>query len=108
MNHILLIVAAVLGLLLLVGLVLAILFPAAMRELKDALLKVTSALPGASTNVTCTAIDTGKVNSIGGAEQGGGVEYKLTAPALTVAQLLDAATMTYDVVVGTTTSPATA
>src|SRR5439155_12197027 len=64
-------------------------------NIRDAQHKVTRALPNGAANVTSTSIDLG--NSPNGdyvAES----ELLISAPILTTAELPDAATMTYDVV----------
>jgi hypothetical protein len=66
-------------------------------NLRDASLKVTKALPNGADNVTSDAIDTGVKPGLG--TQTLDVEYLLSAPALAVADLADAATMTYDILV---------
>lgn len=66
-------------------------------ELKDALNKITRALPASTTAVTsASAIDTGKSTSLG--HQGGEFEFLLSAPAVTQAQLPDTKTFTYDII----------
>jgi hypothetical protein len=66
-----------------------------MQALKDALAKVTRALPASNTNVTSTSIDTGKTTALGTVPDN--LELLLSAPALTTGQLADAATMKYDI-----------
>lgn len=63
------------------------------RLLKDALLKITRALPNGAAAVTSDSIDTG-VSSRG--IQPNGVEFLLTAPALNATEMPDGKTMTYD------------
>lgn len=65
-------------------------------ELRDAELKITRALPASSTAVVSGAIDTGKSTDLG--KQLAAVEYLLTAPALTVAQLPNDKVQIYDVI----------
>lgn len=62
---------------------------------RDALLKLSRLLPASTAAVTSTAIDTGA--STGDAFQGGDVEYLLTAPLVTTAQLPDAKLFTYSI-----------
>lgn len=74
-----------------------------MKELRDASLKLTRALPnGAATVTTSPAIDTGLNAGATGAgvlgSQPGSVEFLLTAPALTTGELGDTNTMKYDIV----------
>lgn len=72
---------------------------AVLPSLKDREVKITRALPGSNTTVYATpGIDTG-VTPAG--VQPDGVEYLLTAPALTTAQLGDAATMKYSILMDT-------
>ena len=68
---------------------------AAMR---DAGMKLTRALPGSATTVYSLGLDT-EVTANG--NQPESVEYLLTAPALTTAQLGDAATMKYSILLDT-------
>ena len=83
----------VLGALALLAL-LAMVAPAMAAGLKDASLKLTLALPASNTTVYATpGLDTGNI----GGNHPGGVEFLLTAPALTTAQLGDAATMKYSI-----------
>lgn len=64
---------------------------------KDANVKITRALPASTTAVTtASAIDTGASTAIG--QQMANNEFKLSAPAVTTAQLPDAKTFTYDVI----------
>ena len=70
----------------------------ASPALRDAALKLTRALPGSATTVYSLGIDTG-VTPAG--QQPDAVEYLLTAPALTTAQLGDAATMKYSILLDT-------
>lgn len=64
-------------------------------ELRDANLKVTKTLPNGAAAVNSDKIDLG--SGLGDADFLADVELLLSAPALTTAQLGDAATMTYDV-----------
>jgi hypothetical protein len=64
--------------------------------LRDASLKLTRALPASTTAVTSTAIDTGAATPQ--AYQPDGLEYLLSAPALSTAQLPDTKTMTYNII----------
>jgi hypothetical protein len=64
--------------------------------LKDALLKVTEALPNGATNVVSDPIDTGAVSAQ--AVQMALVDFLLTAPDLAVGDLGNGATMTYDII----------
>jgi len=64
-------------------------------KLKDALVKATRALPASTTAVTSSAIDTG-VSSAG--EQRAAVEFELSAPLVTTAQLPDTKVFVYDVI----------
>jgi hypothetical protein len=67
------------------------------RNLKDAALKLTRALPnGAASVTTATAIDLGQSTSLGAAPTE--AEFLLTAPALTTTELPDTVTMKYDVI----------
>lgn len=67
-------------------------------DLKDALLKLTRALPASTTAVTtASSIDTGKSTDLG--KQLADVEFLLTAPLVTTAQLPDAKLFTYDILV---------
>lgn len=92
MNGFLMTIAVILGLV-----VVAAMAPAMAYNLKDALLKLTRALPASTTAVTsASSIDTGKSTSMG--VQVADVEYLLTAPAVTTAQLPDAKTFTYDII----------
>lgn len=69
-------------------------------ELKDAGLTLTLALPASATTAYATpGIDTGKTTDQ--AVQAADVELLLTAPALTTAQLGDAATMKYSILMDT-------
>lgn len=71
---------------------------ASSPNLRDAALKLTRILPSAaSTTVTSTSIDTGA--STADASQGSGVEYLLTAPALTTTMAPDTRTMTFNIIV---------
>lgn len=64
-------------------------------NLRDAALKITRALPAAaSATVTSTAIDTGAATSLASQQ---GIEYLLTAPALTTTMAPDTRTMTYTI-----------
>lgn len=63
---------------------------------RDALLKITRALPASTTAVVSTSIDTGAATT--DATQPAFPEWLLTAPAVTTTQLPDAKTFTYDVV----------
>jgi hypothetical protein len=63
--------------------------------LKDATLKVTKALPTGAAATTTSAIDTG-TNTTG--TQPKEVELLLTVPSLTLAQLPNTKTMTYDII----------
>jgi len=63
--------------------------------IKDASLKVTRALPASTTAVTSTSIDTGKGSR---GDQPGSVEFLLSAPVVTTAQLPDAKTFTYKII----------
>lgn len=83
------ILLALLGILLILGVGLNL----ADMNLRDALLKITRALPEDDSAVTSDAIDTGKSTTQG--RQLANVDFLLSAPALTTAQLGDAATMTY-------------
>ncbi len=68
------------------------------HDVKDASCKLTRALPASNTTVTtATSLETGKVTAAG--HTPGTVEYLLTAPALTVGQLANASTMTYNIIV---------
>jgi len=64
--------------------------------LRDANLKATKALPNGQANVVSTGMSIGETIK---ADLVAGVEFLLTAPALTVAQLGNADTMTYDVLI---------
>jgi hypothetical protein len=64
-------------------------------NVKDALSKVTRALPNGAAAVTSTSIDTA-TSSAG--EQPAEMEFLITAPALAVAAMADAKTMIYAVV----------
>ena len=64
------------------------------RNVRDAALKVSKALPNGAAAVTSDSIDTG-VSSRG--VQSYGWELLLTAPALSTAQQPDAKTLTYDI-----------
>jgi hypothetical protein len=88
-------VLMIIGIVLAALLLLAMAAPAAM-QVRDALLKRTRALPNGAVTVTSDSIDTGKVTSAG--QQLAQVEYLLTAPALTTAQLADTQTITYNVI----------
>jgi hypothetical protein len=65
-------------------------------NLRDALLKITRALPASTTAVTSTAIDMGNTTAL--ASQPGNLEFLLTAPAVTTSQLPDAKTFTYKII----------
>lgn len=65
-------------------------------SLKDALLRVTRALPASTTAMTSSAIDTGKTTTL--AAQPGNIEILVSAPAVTQAQLPDSKTFTYDII----------
>ncbi len=65
-----------------------------MLLVKDALLKVTKALPNGAANVTSDSIDTGKSSR---GEHLARCELLLSAPALTTGQQPDAKTLTYDI-----------
>lgn len=72
-----------------------------MKELRDAALKLSLALPnGAANTLTNPAIDTGQSSGGNAALCGtdGMTEYLITVPALNTTQLPDAKTMKYDVV----------
>lgn len=69
---------------------------ASSPNLQDSSLTVTRALPATATTVTSTAIDTGAAGP--NDYQPARIEYLLTAPALNVTQLPNAATMTYAVI----------
>jgi hypothetical protein len=64
-------------------------------NVQDAATIQTVALPNGAATVTSTAIDTGA--STRDAQQVPGIEYQISAPALTTGQLANAATMTYTV-----------
>ena len=64
-------------------------------NVQDAALVQTVALPNGAATVTSTAIDTGV--STRDAQQVPGVEYQISAPALTTGQLANGSTMTYTV-----------
>lgn len=69
-------------------------------NLRDMLAKLTVALPnGAATVYATPGIDTGKVTSFG--QQLANMEFLLSAPALVVGDLGDAATMKYSIVTDT-------
>ncbi|MEI8196167.1 MAG: hypothetical protein WCI73_09690 [Phycisphaerae bacterium] len=85
-----------------------------MKELRDAILKLTLALPNGAANATTSpAIDTGA--SSGGntalSGQDGLTEYLLSVPALTTTQQPDAKTLKYDIIwadnAALTTNPVT-
>jgi hypothetical protein len=61
--------------------------------MKDALLKVTKALPNGAASVTTDAIDTEKLNAAG--HQPGNIEFEVAAPALSSSMLTSGNTMTY-------------
>lgn len=65
-------------------------------NLQDASLILALALSNGAGTVTSGAIDTGDLTK--NAVQPGDMEYVLTAPALTTAQLANAATMTYNII----------
>ncbi len=65
-------------------------------NVRDALLKITRALPASTTAVTSDAIDTGKSTTMGG--QLAQFEFLITAPALTTAQLPDTKVQVYAVI----------
>ena len=68
-----------------------------MRQLKDAKLKLTLALPNGAANVTSSpAIDLGVTTALG--QPASREEAILTAPAMTTAQMPDAKTMKYDLI----------
>lgn len=91
---------AVIGVLVLAGALMGTL-PAMAHAVKDALTYKSRALPNGAATVTMAAgIDTGKSTTQG--HQPGNVEYLLTAPALTTAQLADAQTMKYDILFSAT------
>lgn len=71
---------------------------AAVPGLKDASLKLTKALPGSATTVYSLGLDTGTTAN---GQQPWEVEYLLTAPALSTAQLGDNATMKYSILLDT-------
>ena len=71
---------------------------ATLPGLRDASLRISKTLPGSATTVYSLGLDTG-VTSTG--VQPRDVEYLLTGPALTTAQLGDAATMKYTIVLDT-------
>jgi len=62
---------------------------------KDTGLKVTKALPNGATNVTSDAIDLGHGSR---GDYLAGAELLISAPALVVGDLADAATMKYDII----------
>lgn len=65
-------------------------------ELKDAGVKITRALPASTTAVTTTTpIDTGKGTT---GHQPGEMEFLLSAPLVTTAQLPDTKTFTYKII----------
>lgn len=68
--------------------------PLVNGRLKDALLKVTKALPNGANTTTTDALDTG-VGSRG--DQPGNVELLLTVPDLTLTQLPNTKTMTFSI-----------
>jgi len=68
-------------------------------DLKDANLKLSRALPNGAATVYSTSIDTGKTTELG--KQLAEVELLLSAPALVVGDLADAATMKYSIVMDT-------
>lgn len=65
-----------------------------MMNLKDELLKVTKALPAGAASTTSDAIDTGKSSRD---EHAARTELLLTYPDLTLTQLPDTKTMTYEI-----------
>ncbi len=74
--------------------------PAFAANLRDATLKLTVALPNGINTVYATpGIDTGITTAQG--IQPGGIEFLLSAPALTTVQLPDAKTMTYGILMDT-------
>jgi len=68
-------------------------------DLKDSNLKLSRALPNGAATVYSTSIDTGKTTDLG--KQLAPVEFLLSAPALVVGDLADAATIKYSVVMDT-------
>lgn len=67
-----------------------------LPSLKDALLKVTRALPNGAANVTSTFLPTGKGSSASVPPPG---EFIISSPALATGVMADTATLTYDVLV---------
>jgi hypothetical protein len=66
-----------------------------MLNVKDELLKVTKALPAGAATTTSLALDTGTSTR---GDQVALMELLLTYPALTLAQLPNTKTMTYDII----------
>lgn len=90
-----------LSILLLAAIGLAALAMMAGPALKDALVKLTKALPDGATTSTSDALDTG-VSTRGVLL--GDLELKLSAPALTTGELPDAVTVTYNVITSANSS----
>jgi hypothetical protein len=87
-----------------VGVMMAVLLAMALwatnlPSVKDALVKVTKALPNGAATVYSDGIDTGTTPA--GAQLAPIMEWKLTAPALSTTELGDAATMKYSILMDT-------
>lgn len=65
------------------------------RAMRDALKKVTKALPNGAANVTSDAID---LENTSRADEIRGIEMLLSAPALTTTEQPDSKTMIYDII----------
>lgn len=67
-----------------------------MKALKDANLLTTLALANGAATVTSTGIDTGETTALGNVPEK--LEFELDAPALTVGQLPNGHTVTYNII----------